>query len=186
MAAAAAATAAADQQPTVLQLLRLTRKVVVVADAGMTHRDAKPELSIDLAAVCAADAAGRHPLCPEYKVSGPVEIEEGEISVETLVFRLSGSAPACHLRREEELLRHGRIVQRDDSDMGVYAPRLEPYAFTFDEVAVPSGLFARGDYTIRARYIADGAPAPLAEFSMPIRLVKRRAATPAASSASRQ
>ncbi|SPC64501.1 probable rho GDP dissociation inhibitor [Ustilago sp. UG-2017b] len=84
----------------------------------------------------------------------PINVKEGvEYSVK---IRFSvGSDILSGLKYVQVVKRAGIKVDKMEEMIGSYGPRAEPYEKTFASSEAPSGMMARGNYSIRSRVVDD-------------------------------
>ncbi|SOV03980.1 probable rho GDP dissociation inhibitor [Ustilago sp. UG-2017a] len=84
----------------------------------------------------------------------PINVKEGvEYSVK---IRFSvGSDILSGLKYVQVVKRAGIKVDKMEEMIGSYSPRAEPYEKTFASSEAPSGMMARGNYSVRSRVVDD-------------------------------
>ncbi|CAL5052639.1 unnamed protein product [Urochloa decumbens] len=95
------------------------------------------------------------PLPPEPKSKGPwFTLKEGSAYRLKFTFAVAGNI-VSGLRYTSTVWKTGIRVDSTKEMLGTFSPQAEPYTYLTPEETTPSGIFARGSYSARTKFLDD-------------------------------
>lgn len=113
---------------------------------------------------------------PEIPEQPHVDLNTGAIYNEGirsyLQVTFSVSAPIRKLVCQRKVYKGPLCVNKDDTEMGDFDPREDPYEFNFAPIDTPSGFFVRGKFSILLNFVDENSNLQFA-ISYPFEIVDK-------------
>lgn len=132
-----------------------------------------PKITVINLTLTSGDPSLPQPIVLDPQNPQPIKIKEGAHYSVNIHFRVNHGI-VSGLRYLHIVKRVGVVVDKMEQMLGSYAPSPDgnAYSKTFPEEEAPSGMLARGKYTVRSRVMDDDGKVPYVDFTWSFEISK--------------
>lgn len=137
-------------------LRRWKEQLLGSVDASVVEEDQEPDVKILSLTIVSPDRADIVlPISEGENLKGMwFSLKEGCLYRLRFMIKVSNDI-VCGLKYTNTVWKTGIKVDSSKEMMGTFSPQAEPYSHEMPEETTPSGIFARGQYTARSKFVDD-------------------------------